>query len=62
MIEIQIPNTFYFKAYGKINLHHEIRICQKIYNRVTMTVYVKCKVRFNVHKTLLGGGAICHTV
>ena len=34
-----------------INLHYEIRICQKICNRVTMTVYVKCVVRFNVHKT-----------
>ena len=36
-----------------INLHYEIRICQKIYNRVTMTVYVKCVVRFNVHKMLI---------
>ena len=35
-----------------INLHYEIRICQKTYNRVTMTIYVKCVVRFNVHKTL----------
>ena len=37
---------------GLINLHYEIRICQKTYNRVTMTVYVKCVVWFNVHKTL----------
>ena len=36
-----------------INLHYEINICQKIYNRVIMTVYVKCVVRFNVHHTLL---------
>ena len=35
-----------------INLHYKIRICQKIYDRVTMTVYVKCVVRFNVHKML----------
>ena len=37
-----------------MNLHYEIRICQKIYNKVTMTVYVKCVVRFNVHQTLRG--------
>ena len=43
-IEIQRPNIFPFKAFGMINLHYEIRICQKIYNRVTMTVYVKCVV------------------
>ena len=54
-IEIQRPNIFHFKAFGMINLHYEIRICQKIYNRVTMTVYVKCVVRFNVHKTLYRG-------
>ena len=52
-IEIQRPNIFHFKGFGMINLHYEIRICQKIYNRVTMTVYVKCVVRFNVHKTLV---------
>ena len=39
--------------FGMIDLHYEIRICQKIYIRVTMTVYVKCVVRFNVNKTLL---------
>ena len=49
---IQRPNIFYFKAFGMMNLHYGVRICQKIYNRVTMTVYVKCVVRFNVHKTL----------
>ena len=48
-IEIQRPNIFHFKAFGLINLHYDIRICQKIYNKVTMTVYVKCVVRFNVH-------------
>ena len=46
-------NIFHFKAFGMLHLHYEIRICQKIYNRVTMTVYVKCVVRFNVLKTLV---------
>ena len=53
--EMQRPNIFHFKALGMMNLHYEIRICQKIYNRVTMTVYVKCVVRFNLNKTLF-----CH--
>ena len=35
-----------------INLHYEIRICPKSYNRVTMTVYIKCVVLFNLHKML----------
>ena len=35
-----------------INLHNQVRICQKIYDRVTMTVYVKCAVWFDVDKTL----------
>ena len=44
-IEIQRPNMFHFKAFGMIDLHYKIRICQKkIYNRVTMTVYFKCVV------------------
>ena len=51
--EVQSPNIFHFKAFSLINLHYEIRICQKIYNRFTMTVYVKCVVLFNMHKTLL---------
>ena len=52
-MEIRRPNIFHFKAFGMINLHYEIRFCQKIYNnRVTMTVYVKCVVRFNVNKML----------
>ena len=51
-VKIVQQNIFHFKAFGMINLHFEIRICQKIYNRVTMKVYVKCVVRFNVHKTL----------
>ena len=36
-----------------MNLHYEVRICQKIFNRVTMTVYVKGVVWFNVNKTIL---------
>ena len=44
-------NVFYFKAFDVINLHYGIRICQKIHNRVTTTVYVKCVVRSNMHKT-----------
>ena len=32
-IEIQIHTIFNFKAFGMMNLHYEIRICQKIYNR-----------------------------
>ena len=51
-IEMQRPNIFNFKAFGMMNLSYEIRICQKIYIRVTMTVYIKCVVRFYVHKTL----------
>ena len=30
-----------------------MRICQKIYNRVTVTVYVKCVVQFKMHKMLI---------
>ena len=36
-----------------MNLHYEIINCQKIYNRVAMTVYVKCLVRFNMQKKFL---------
>ena len=42
-----------------INLYYEIRIYQKIYNRVTMTLYVKGVVWFNVNKTLLLLPQIC---
>ena len=35
-----------------INLHSKIWVCPKIYKRVTLTVYVKCAVRFNVNKIL----------
>ena len=51
-IEIQRPYLFHFKAFGMIDLHYDMRICQKIYYRFTMTVYVKFMVRFNVHQTL----------
>ena len=43
----------HFKTFGMINLRYEIRICHKIYNRVTMTVCVKCVVWFNLNKTLV---------
>ena len=36
-----------------MNLHCEVRIWQKIYNRFSMTVYVKGVVWFNVNKTLV---------
>ena len=51
-----VHSVLQFKAFGMINLHYEIRICQKIYNRVTLKVYVKCVVRFNLHKTLVNIG------
>ena len=51
--EIKRPNVSHFKGFGMINLHYEIRICQKIYDRVTMTVYVNFVVWFNENKTLL---------
>ena len=44
---------FHFKAFGMINLHYEITVCQKIYDIVTMTVYVKCVFRLNVHSKTL---------
>ena len=30
----------HFKAFGMINLQYEIRICQIIYNKVTMNAYI----------------------
>ena len=51
-IKVQRCNMPHLKAFGMINLQYEIRICQKIYNRVTMTVYVKCVFLFNMHKKL----------
>ena len=41
-----------FEAFDIINLQYEIKVCQNIYNRVTMRVYVKCVVRFNMNKML----------
>ena len=38
--KIQICNKSHFKAFGMMNLQYEIRICQIIYNKVTMTAYV----------------------
>ena len=46
-------NIFHFKAFCLIICTMKyLRIFQKFYDRVTMTVYVKCVVRFNVNKTL----------
>ena len=39
-IEVEGLNMSHFKAFGMINLQYELRICQKINNRVTMIVYV----------------------
>ena len=36
-----------------MNLHYEIRICQKIYNRVTNYNKSKCLVRNSLHQTLV---------
>ena len=33
-------HIFHFKAFGMINLRYEIRICQKIYDRLTIKVNV----------------------
>ena len=38
--------------FGLINLHYEIRICQKIYNRVTTHSKSKCLVRNSLHQML----------
>ena len=51
-MKIQRPDTFHFKAFGMMNLHYEIRICQKIYNRVTTHNKSKCLVRNSLHQTL----------
>ena len=48
---VQTPCIPYFKGFDMGNLQYEIRICQKSYNKVTMTVYVM--VRFFMNKTLL---------
>ena len=52
-IEIERLNISHFKAFGMINLQYEIRICQIIYNKVTMTAYVwfdlTCITRYIVH-------------
>jgi hypothetical protein len=46
-IEVQTSNIFHFKAVGTLNMHYEIRICQKIYDRVTMSVLMS-NVWFNL--------------
>ena len=35
------------RSFGMINLQYEIRICQKIYDRVTMTENVYYAIRWN---------------
>ena len=35
------------RSFGMINLQYEIRICQKIYDRVTMTENVYYSIRWN---------------
>jgi hypothetical protein len=47
---VQTPSIPYFKGLDMRNLQYEIRICQKIHNNVTMTVYVM--VRFLMKQTL----------
>ena len=49
----EYSNTiFHFEVFGMLDLHYEIRICQKIYNRVTTHNKSKCLVRNNLHQTL----------
>ena len=43
----------HFKGLGMKNLQYEIKICQKSYNKVTMTVYTSCVVRILMKQTLL---------
>jgi hypothetical protein len=53
---VQTYTIFYSKAFDIMNLHYEIRICQKIYNRVTTHNgpthnKSKCLVRNSLHQT-----------
>ena len=41
------------KAFGMMNFHYEIRICQKICNRVTVHNNSICLVGNSMHQTLL---------
>ena len=41
-----------FKAFGMMNLHYEIGICQNVYNRVTTHNKSKYLVRNSLHQTL----------
>ena len=43
-IEVQRPNLSQFKVFGMMNLNYEVRICQKIYNRVTITVSICTRI------------------
>ena len=51
-------NIFHFEVFGMLNLHYEISICQKIYNRVTTHNKSKCLVRNSLHQTL-AWAALC---
>ena len=42
------------KAFGKMNLHYEIEVCQRIYNRVTTHNKRKYLVQNSLHQTLIG--------
>jgi hypothetical protein len=51
-MEIQRHIIFHFIAFGMINLHYVIRICQKVYNRGRIIVNVWRLVRNSLHQTL----------
>ena len=48
----------HLKAFGMMNLHYEIRICQKISNRVTTQNKSICLVQNSLHQTLSGRQAL----
>jgi hypothetical protein len=63
-MEIERLNISHFKAFGIINLQYEIRICQIIYNKVTMTAYVwfhlTCIRRYVVVRSSKGWRHSCY--
>ena len=50
--KLRYRGLIHFKAFSMIDLHDEIRICQKIYNRVTTHNKNKCLVRNSLHQAL----------
>ena len=50
-IIVPAPSIPHFKGLGMRNLQYEIRICQKSHNTVTITVNIKCVVRFFIKQT-----------